>query len=377
MFAPLVAKTKPKAGPPARSAMPRFPVQAKLKLGAVNDPLEREADRVASEVMRDSARAPGPKLHAGAGGDPLAADQTTSSPDLFSGRGEALPAPERGSFERRFDYDFGSVRVHHDTEAAHSAASFGARAYTYGRDIVFGRGEYSPGSHGTKNFLAHELTHVVQQGAGQPLVQRSVLSDSLKDAWKAKKIEVLLARLSQPDMQAADAKKDADIDTELAAILKDRPDDLWVAQRIRMGKLGNAGGKTDDSLGKTEKDIELHAVKAHFFQGSTDRRALVIAGVHGTEQQGTDVARMLIADLQKPTTPPPVLTTIIVPSLFPDNAAAGTREAGGNEENRKKGIIPTNRNFPLASQSLAEAKAAGGGTAKTPLARHPSREFLC
>src|SRR6185369_171882 len=106
-----------------------------------------------------------------------------------------LPTPERGFFERRLHYDFGSVRVHHNAEAAYSAQSLGARAYTYGRDIVFGRGEYSRGPESRK-LLAHELTHVVQQGAGQPLVQRSMLSDALKDVWKATpKLEALLARL--------------------------------------------------------------------------------------------------------------------------------------------------------------------------------------
>jgi hypothetical protein len=131
-----------------------------------------------------------------------------------------------------------------------------------------------------------------------------------------------------------------------------------------MGKLGDTTGKFGP---KVAGALKPQPVEAHFFRGSIDRRALVVAGVHGTEQQGTDVAKMLIADLQKPTTPPPVLTTIVVPSLFPDNAAAGTREAGGNEENRSKGVIPTNRNFPPASQNLADAKAAGGGTAKDAL----------
>jgi hypothetical protein len=344
--------------------VPRFPIQAKLHIGRVNDPLEHEADRVASEAVRDSAGTARPRLHAGAAGDALEVDRTVPSPESFRGRGEALPAAERGFFERRFDYDFGSVRVHHDAEAAHSAQSIGARAYTYGRDIVFGRGEYARGSEPARNLLAHELTHVVQQGAGRPLVQRSLLSDSLRKTWEPDhKIEALLARLSASDMQTDAAHKDADIDTAIADLVKNA-DDLWVTQRIRQGKLGDTTGKFGP---KVAGALKPRPVDAHFFRGSTDRRALVIAGVHGTEQQGTDVARMLIADLQKPATPSPVLTTIVVPSLFPDDAAAGTREAGGMEENRSKGIIPTNRNFPPASQNLAQAKAAGGGTAKDAL----------
>src|SRR5262249_33273496 len=40
-----------------------------------------------------------------------------------------------------------------------------ARAYTFGRDIVFGSGEYAPATADGKRLLAHELTHVVQNGS--------------------------------------------------------------------------------------------------------------------------------------------------------------------------------------------------------------------
>src|SRR5262249_12047937 len=36
-------------------------------------------------------------------------------------------------------------------------------AFTTGRDIFFGHGEYDPGSLAGRELLAHELTHVVQQ----------------------------------------------------------------------------------------------------------------------------------------------------------------------------------------------------------------------
>jgi hypothetical protein len=39
-----------------------------------------------------------------------------------------------------------------------------ARAYTVGREVVFGVGEYAPETAAGKRLLAHELTHVVQQG---------------------------------------------------------------------------------------------------------------------------------------------------------------------------------------------------------------------
>jgi hypothetical protein len=38
-----------------------------------------------------------------------------------------------------------------------------ANAYTVGQDVVFGAGQYAPGSTRGAHLLAHELTHVVQQ----------------------------------------------------------------------------------------------------------------------------------------------------------------------------------------------------------------------
>src|SRR5262249_54583014 len=55
------------------------------------------------------------------------------------------------------------VRVHTDTEAGASARSVGARAYTVGRDVVFGNGQYAPQTSAGRHLIAHELAHVVQQ----------------------------------------------------------------------------------------------------------------------------------------------------------------------------------------------------------------------
>ncbi|MFP5247336.1 MAG: DUF4157 domain-containing protein, partial [Thermoanaerobaculia bacterium] len=52
-----------------------------------------------------------------------------------------------------------------------------AHAYTFGRNIVFGRGMYAPGSEGGRSLLAHELAHVVQQSAAPPMVQREAVDD--------------------------------------------------------------------------------------------------------------------------------------------------------------------------------------------------------
>jgi hypothetical protein len=200
---------------------------------------------------------------------------------------------------------------------------------------------------GNQALLRMVRTHAVQQGQSKLKIQRSPLSDSVEHAWTAEPtLEALLARLSQADVQANQA--DADVDAVVARLLRGRAADLWVAERIRRGQLGRTTGVLGAPAGRpTPRPIE-----AFFFRGATTRRALVIAGVHGTERQGIEVARLLVNDLQ---TRQPHFTVIVVPSLFPDNAARGPFGE------RESGSTPTNRNFPLPTEDLAAARAAGGG----------------
>jgi len=53
--------------------------------------------------------------------------------------------------------------VHTDARAAESAQAVNALAYTVGRDVVFGAGQYAPSTTGGQRLLAHELTHTIQQ----------------------------------------------------------------------------------------------------------------------------------------------------------------------------------------------------------------------
>jgi hypothetical protein len=73
--------------------------------------------------------------------------------------------------ESRLGVDFSGVRIHVNSEAADSARSIGAKAYTVGSDIVFGAGRYDVKSPEGRKLLAHELTHVVQQAGAGPTAQ--------------------------------------------------------------------------------------------------------------------------------------------------------------------------------------------------------------
>ena len=168
-----------------RAAQAPF-IQRKLEVGATNDPLEHEADRVADRVMRmpdpGIAISPAPlqlsrkcaaceedeKLQKKPAGPQRAAEAPAIVHEVLRSPGRPLDPASRAFFEPRFGRDFSRVRVHADDAAAESARAVQARAYALGCDIVFGAGQYSPATSEGKRLVAHELTHVVQQGGAGP-----------------------------------------------------------------------------------------------------------------------------------------------------------------------------------------------------------------
>jgi hypothetical protein len=101
------------------------------------------------------------------------------------GGGEPLPETFRDFFEPRFTHDFSHVRIHAGLDANRLSAAIRARAFTVGNEIVFGQGEFAPHSSAGRRLLAHELTHVMQQGASthsgakqnSNIIQRAALLD--------------------------------------------------------------------------------------------------------------------------------------------------------------------------------------------------------
>lgn len=194
----------------------------KLSVSTPDDPLEREADRVAEAVTsspgpvaplsagpagaltrvqracacggggqgsccgassseansdRDkemSTEEPQEKLFRAAVGDG-APRAPPSVANVVASSGEPLAAAVRGDLEPRFGCDFSAVRVHTDARAAASASEARALAYTVGTDIAFAAGQYAPGTAAGRRVIAHELAHVVQQagpGRAPPSAQR-------------------------------------------------------------------------------------------------------------------------------------------------------------------------------------------------------------
>jgi hypothetical protein len=159
-------------------------------IGTPGDAFEHEAEHVASRVtdpsfalgsrsvpsIRRVSRSDVAGGPAGAHGAGSEAPQVVH--DVLTSSGQPLDAGSRAFFEPRFGQDFGRVRVHTGAQAAQSAAAVGARAYTVGHHIVFGQGQHAPAREGGRRLLGHELTHVVQQSATTPLVQRDLIFGS-------------------------------------------------------------------------------------------------------------------------------------------------------------------------------------------------------
>ena len=178
-----------------------LPIQPKLRINEPGDLYELEADRVAEQVMRMPE--PGVQRqveHEDEEEEMLLAKPLTEeitplvqrqvepeeeeeelqaksisghisevNPNLEShiqflkGSGQPLPESARAHFEPRFGRDFSQVRVHTDANAAELAQAVNARAFTVGQDVVFGTGEYAPGTSEGRRLMAHELVHAVQQ----------------------------------------------------------------------------------------------------------------------------------------------------------------------------------------------------------------------
>jgi hypothetical protein len=100
-------------------------------------------------------------------GNKAVTDLMARSPvhDVIARPGRPLDAALRRDMEDALGHDFSSVRIHSDSQAAASARSVDAAAYTAGENIVLGSGTSLSGP-GGRQLLAHELAHVVQQRRG-------------------------------------------------------------------------------------------------------------------------------------------------------------------------------------------------------------------
>lgn len=261
-------------------------IQAKLTVGAAHDPYEEEADQVADQIMTmPEPAAPDSPVAAKGTPHPLqrkleeeeedlsigsvapaitpvtqrspqedeelqtkresAADSFEAGADFESrlsatrSGGTPLPAEVRAFMEPRFDADFSGVRIHTTGEAAQLNREVSAQAFTQGQDIYLGEGKSDLTSSEGKHLLAHELTHVVQQGgavARKPVVQRALAAEPevKQEEEQPLSMEAALAE-AQAEVTEADVAQEAvPVDTA--------PVELPATNEIKGASAGAGGG---------------------------------------------------------------------------------------------------------------------------------------
>ncbi|KAF0195069.1 MAG: hypothetical protein FD166_3126 [Bacteroidetes bacterium] len=169
-------------------------IQTKLAVNKPGDKFEREADSVAERVMRMSGGArsvdEGKKIESQVeekvqrrednslpekeAGNQNPDESTQTAIRSKTGGGMPLPRPVRDFMEPRFGNDFSNVRIHNDDQSSQLSRQLNARAFTHKNHIFFGSGQYNPDTKQGKQLLAHELTHVVQQGSSPGLSNQGV-----------------------------------------------------------------------------------------------------------------------------------------------------------------------------------------------------------
>jgi hypothetical protein len=228
------------------------PVQARLAVQPAGDNFEREADAASENVLAGRpvgrvsrlAASPGEcpacaaataqgvqrkcatcaqrDSDAGAASDPAGLDGGRAERAMAgAGAGSPLNPEMRGAMERRFGADFGGVRVHRGPAADEANRALGARAFTRGSDVYLGRGA-SPND---PELMAHELTHVVQQSAGEArTVQRQPAPGSDDPELAAQLAEQIQA--TEESARLAGTPEDHALFTRTALLLKNTHDPL-------------------------------------------------------------------------------------------------------------------------------------------------------
>ncbi|MBP6107114.1 MAG: DUF4157 domain-containing protein [Steroidobacteraceae bacterium] len=327
-----------------------------LSLSHPGDAHEREAESVADKVMRMADPVPGlsgnsyvstpvsassvhrrcaeceeTKAHTvarDAKGEASAAtgEITPSvSADIraLQGKGSPLPAPARAFFEPRFGANFSDVRVHTDTGAARTSNAINAKAFTVGTNIAFGAGQFSPDSQQGRHLLAHELTHVVQQGGAGPArtVQRDPDPQAPADPKKA------------PDPAEPYPHQDeirdrlAEIDSRLAVLTKEYADayskqDVSMPQLIALKKRYSAVNRERFIVDTIKTNSASHMMTEQEVDGF-----LAQAGSAATTEQGSLalLSKMLLGN----SSGLDVVQYLLLkqPELFPDHVIGLYKDA--------------------------------------------------
>lgn len=238
------AKQKKSASQETQSSYEPAYLQAKLAVAPASDPLELQADALADKIasvpfksQRDSKSSSEPNLKTPPSIDPLKSlntvqrkakstdsvghgvvdnskasqtaihknttedeqihrspDSQSTETDLAQNQEQSISqllaqtqfegAPLETQLQQHFgellNADLSHVIVHTDSNAMSLCESLNARAFARGHHIYFASGEYSPETAQGRWLIAHELTHVLQQGSAsdEPIMKARTQANS-------------------------------------------------------------------------------------------------------------------------------------------------------------------------------------------------------
>jgi len=214
------------------------PLQTKLTIGQPNDKYEQEADRVALQVVQQINSPVNTKsiqeqsvkrqteeeeiqakseitsiLRQGITTEEKASTELESAINSARGSGQPLAPNLQQSMGQAMKVDFSGVRVHTDAKSDQLNQSIQARAFTTGQDVFFRQGEYQPGSRSGQELIAHELTHVVQQGGNQ--IQAMAVQRTSTEVSENQGIENLIQRLKWSEVFTGEREEIAISDKQM------------------------------------------------------------------------------------------------------------------------------------------------------------------
>jgi len=319
-----------------------------------------------SRFGRDFSRV---RLRVPADGGPQSEPVVNAPGDAFEREADRVAAAVTGASEAPRDaprQDFSQVRVHADGRAADAARSLNARAFAFGHHVVFGAGQLAPETPAGARLLAHELTHVVQQGAaparriarapldlkrldmelfwGDPLTQTSGEIGKSASCPKAGKkppempIEAFVYPSNTEDVPGQNVLPAAGGGSSTTAEKPSEKPEPPAAAR--------------EWPPKSPRKIANHPDRSDWRKDSRTgllvppKRAVIVGGIHGNERGPLDVAKGLKAKLDAGA--PRDFDTVFIPVMNPGGVADKTRE--------NRCGVDLNRNFP----GLTGAKASSG-----------------
>ncbi|MBC8461377.1 MAG: DUF4157 domain-containing protein [Deltaproteobacteria bacterium] len=195
-------------------------IQAKLANGRLLQRQEETPEQEEEEALQEKPNhnKPGSKVN----------PELESRINAMKGRGQPLPESTRSYFEQRFGHSFSNVRVHTNKKANETTKSVDARAFTIGRNVVFGAGQYGLNTDKGKKLLAHELTHVIQQNerVGSmiqykgPKKRRKKLPGKKFKLEDSKVADLIRTELTKITIPSSDPKKKTTVRVDPGKVIK-------------------------------------------------------------------------------------------------------------------------------------------------------------